>query len=795
MWCRLVCWVGTTSCLVLAGALPTSVFAVDGRKTGLAPAATASPTSGIAPSRRAALLASHGEPRHAWEVLRAGGPAQSDADALLAVRLLTELGRFSQADSLLAREAAPKSGLAAMQYYLQRGRLNLDAGYPEKAIELLAAVESRRREPLAAYVEFVRSKALLAKGDAAGAEAALERSLTPSTPEALVGSIDEVRVQVLRSLGRPSEALAVLDQGIANAATAPERRRLLATRYDVALETQDAALASTAALALLEDYRAFPEAEACALEVSRPLRTSGASVGVSTRLWFASADVFAARDRGNDLRRVLRVLDDRDLEEVDAEHLRLLWAEYHYEAGDYSRAIALARPSYTDSVYRRRSMILLARSFRSVGRTADAATIYEEFAVAFPNDPLAAEALYAAATLREEAGEDAEYARILDQLRRSYPSSFHGWAAAMRRANDLEEEGDVDEAAAIFEQWLARSRRTDEAALFYLSRLYEPTSADGNSTLLLDELRRVNPYSFYVAPDVGVGARSPAPDAAGSMSLWLAGTANDRERAYERVLAAAESESRGETRDPVAGEAMERGRWFLEVGFRDWAERELDVARQLAGASPDVSLLLAKIYEEFAMPWQSVRLFESARTSLPWETRGEYAEDFRYLTYPLPYPVQVLDAAVENQIPAHLIYAIIREESRFESGVISRAGAVGLMQLMPDTARRVANRMELGTDVDGRLVDPGVNVSIGAWYASDLLRAGDGSVAWMLAAYNAGPSAAKRWLEPGVAGADAITAVESIDYRETRGYVKRVVESANVYRALYFGTGAKNAPR
>ena len=66
----------------------------------------------------------------------------------------------------------------------------------------------------------------------------------------------------------------------------------------------------------------------------------------------------------------------------------------------------------------------------------------------------------------------------------------------------------------------------------------------------------------------------------------------------------------------------------------------------------------------------------------------------------------------------------------------------------------------------------------------------------MLAAYNAGPGAARRWLEPGVAGDDAIVAVESIDYRETRGYVKRVVESANVYQALYFsGNPAKNAPR
>jgi soluble lytic murein transglycosylase len=56
----------------------------------------------------------------------------------------------------------------------------------------------------------------------------------------------------------------------------------------------------------------------------------------------------------------------------------------------------------------------------------------------------------------------------------------------------------------------------------------------------------------------------------------------------------------------------------------------------------------------------------------------------------------------------------------------------------------------------------------------------------MLAAYNAGPGAVRRWFEPGVGGEAAIDAVETIDYKETRGYVKRVVESANVYQALYF---------
>ncbi len=759
--------------------------------------------SGMAPSRRAALLASHGEPRLAWDELRAAGPARTDADAALAVRLLTELAHYAQADSLLAREAAPKNDRAAAWYYLQRARLNLEAGRADRAIEMLAAAPSLVGEPVNSYLEFVRGQALAKKGDAVQAAAALDRARTASTPEALAAPIDDERVRVLRALGRYPDALAALDDGLAHAVEGPERRRLLAERYDVARESGDAEAAASAALVLLVDYKGFPEAQTCALEVTRSLGEAGAS-SASTPLLFACAETFAARERPADLRRVLRALDARSLQGGNAEHLRLLWGEYHYQAGDFSRAIALARPSYADSAYKRRSTILLARSLRGLGRKADAAGVYEQFVVAFPNDGIASEALYAAASLRREAGQVEESERLLDQLRRSYPSSFHGWAAAMRRAQDLEKGGDVDGAAAIFEQWLARSRRTDEAALFYLSRLESTRASDNSSSMLLDELRRVNPYSFYVSPDIGIGARGPLRDASGttvrdgegSLSSWLATTASERDRAYARVMAAAEGERDAFADDAPAREALERGRRFLDAGFRDWAERELEVVRRRPGIAPDVALVLGRTYEDYAMPWRSVRAFERARVGMAWETRREFADDFRYLMYPLPYPARVFDAAAQTEVPAHLIYAIMREESRFETDAVSRAGAIGLMQLMPDTARRVARGKELGSDVGDRLDDPGVNVSIGTWYASELLRQGDGSVAWMLAAYNAGPGAARRWLSPGVSGDDAIAAVESIDYRETRGYVKRVVESANVYHALYFGTtGSKNSPR
>jgi hypothetical protein len=110
---RGVGWVGAASCLAVASAAAgppvASTLTAGTPKAGRAPAAASSSATGVAPSRRAALLASHGEVELAWAALRSAGPARTDADARLAVRLLTELRRYSQADSLLAREAARRA--------------------------------------------------------------------------------------------------------------------------------------------------------------------------------------------------------------------------------------------------------------------------------------------------------------------------------------------------------------------------------------------------------------------------------------------------------------------------------------------------------------------------------------------------------------------------------------------------------------------------------------------------------------------------------------------------------------
>ena len=153
---------------------------------------------------------------------------------------------------------------------------------------------------------------------------------------------------------------------------------------------------------------------------------------------------------------------------------------------------------------------------------------------------------------------------------------------------------------------------------------------------------------------------------------------------------------------------------------------------------------------------------------------------------PMPeiaYPILSMRNA--SPTPA-LSHAIIRQESNFDRAAISPAGARGLMQLMPRTAKEVARKLKVRYSRHRLTSSPSYNIRLGRAYLADLLSRFDGSYVLAIAAYNAGPGAAKRWIrqngDPRDADVDVIDWVESIPYRETRNYVQRVMENIQVYR-------------
>ena len=136
--------------------------------------------------------------------------------------------------------------------------------------------------------------------------------------------------------------------------------------------------------------------------------------------------------------------------------------------------------------------------------------------------------------------------------------------------------------------------------------------------------------------------------------------------------------------------------------------------------------------------------------------------------------------ARRNRVDSSLLFAISRRESAFAADTRSRAGAVGLMQLMPGTARQVARALKLKRPRTQSLKRPGLNIRLGSRYIADMLKRYGGNPAMALAAYNAGPGAVDRWRPASETDADIW--IDTIPFEETRQYVRIVLEYATIYQ-------------
>jgi soluble lytic murein transglycosylase len=150
------------------------------------------------------------------------------------------------------------------------------------------------------------------------------------------------------------------------------------------------------------------------------------------------------------------------------------------------------------------------------------------------------------------------------------------------------------------------------------------------------------------------------------------------------------------------------------------------------------------------------------------------------LRFPLAHGDLVAAAAREHGLPPDWVYAVIRQESAFDADVASSADAIGLMQLLPSTAREVAGRLGLAPPARLDLIDPALNIRLGSAYLAAMRQRFDGRSLLATAAYNAGPTAARRWLDAlPVPGELWLT---RIPYAETRDYVRRVLTYRVIYR-------------
>ncbi len=206
-----------------------------------------------------------------------------------------------------------------------------------------------------------------------------------------------------------------------------------------------------------------------------------------------------------------------------------------------------------------------------------------------------------------------------------------------------------------------------------------------------------------------------------------------------------------------------------QIDRKNIQRRFLDRLRKTATTTSDF-WLTAELALEQGRPDRALRTAKEARRV------GLILPDHLYPLPNLPH-----DDAMDRT----LLFAVIRQESQFYNEVVSGAGARGLMQLMPATAKRVARKLKIPYRRSKLTQDPAYNMRLGVAYLTQMLDRYQGSQLLALAAYNAGPRRVDRWIkrfgDPRKPGVDLIDWAERIPFGETRNYVQRILEAVPIY--------------
>jgi soluble lytic murein transglycosylase-like protein len=363
-------------------------------------------------------------------------------------------------------------------------------------------------------------------------------------------------------------------------------------------------------------------------------------------------------------------------------------------------------------------------------------------------------------SLYADALEDGDFDRAIDylrKLRRIDPADTTGAANLWNRGWQSYGQGNYTGAIGywteLFELYPKDSN--GRRGRYWTARAFEALGEGERATQIYGEVAGSDTTDFYRKSALARLNKRPVPAAPGSPG-----------------------EAEPWPQDP----ALLRARLLTDLGLEDLATSESALVADKAEAR-SMRALEALILARKGDRRKSVQVIRDAFPALGGPFQATLPHEARRLYYPLEYQETIRTWAGMNNLPPYLVYGIIRQESAFDTNAQSWAGARGLMQLMPATARELAGKIGLEYKHE-RLSDPAYNVRLGTTYFSQVLRMFDGNVELALAGYNGGPYRIKRlWNEAGARELDRF--LEGLGIEESKTYVKRILVLSDSYRQLY----------
>ncbi len=472
----------------------------------------------------------------------------------------------------------------------------------------------------------------------------------------------------------------------------------------------------------------------------------------------------------------------------------LLRGTIYYRQNEYTKAEPALREQIAlspDAPASAEAYYYLAAVLESKGDLATAQTNYQRVTSLNPTSSVADDALWWRGRLLEDDGklDDAKavYARIVNE----YPASSWAPDAGFRRGLLSYRANKYAEAASLWaEGGLAASSADNKQrfALWQGKALLKANNRDAAKPIL-DQLAAANEDDYY-----GIRAYSLL---RGKTSLPKATRESKVDLTPTFDWSAAESWLAGKTgRAVVASGWSNDNRWLRAqelwlVGRTSQGDNEAFDLLEAYARDPIAMYTMARTLQAQGRIGLSGRAGQRLLRVLNTNPNEGLPKALLSLSYPPAFGPTAQRYATNEKVSPLLLLAFVRQESFFDPRAESGVGAVGLTQVLPSTAKTIADRLGVGFTPD-QLMQADLNLRLGTIYMGQQLRSFDDEIFVAFAAYNAGPEAAKRWRK--ASGDDADLFLETVEFSESRLYVELVAENYAMYRYLYANETAPNLP-
>lgn len=703
--------------------------------------------------------------------LAAADPAEPAADELKELsRALREnwtQKRYDRLAQFAAREGSRELGVQAafalgfgdfQQKRFDRARRNFE--------------KAQRSTLLDDYADYYLALTLAELDRPAEAARALEDFATRHPSSILIRAALERQADLLLILGRPEHALALL-RAYPDTAAQPELILLLARVLEA---TGDLAEAARAYQRVYYEFPLSPEANSA----WQPLRELGRRLGprfpqptLNERLGRADKLSTGRRYRAaiEEYRRLVG-----ELAAADKEKARVRVGVGLYQIGQTKAALEqLSAVAPEDAELDAERLATIAQCYRRQDRETEMAVIIGELARKHPASAGYEDTLFAAANyyfLRKDSRNAVSYYQTVAER---FPSGRYAANAHWKVAWQAYLEGSRTAALRLLEEHITRFANSSHqaSALYWLGRLAQEAAEAARARAHFAKLLERFPHSYWANRAEERLREPPAVEPASPATAPALLAALPAPAPIARVDGPVPPEAEVRRKKAEALETLALGALALD---------ELRAGYEKTGASA----LLLPMARLAAGEQRYLLAFEFARRIAPEVTAYPLAavpREVWEILFPRPYWDEIRREAERNGLDPLLVAALIRQESGFQTEATSSQGAIGLMQVLPRTGRKLARELRLRYRT-ARLYEPDYNLRLGTHYLAKLMQEFGNDLESALASYNAGEQRVQAWRAERTYREPA-EFVEAIPFTETRDYVQIIARNYNLYRRLY----------